>query len=288
MPNEPPCAERVALVTGASRGVGKGVATALGAAGWTVYLTGRADSGQDDRLRAAADAVTENGGVGYAAECDHHDDEQVQAVFDRISGEQGQLDLVVNNAWAHPKGFAGFSEPFWQRPVDDWDTLVGIGLRAHYVTATLAARVMVEQGSGLITNISSFGSRGYLHSVLYGMSKAGLDKMAADMAVDLADTGVTTVSLWLGLQQTGRLLSAGVAEVAGFRIADAEQPVFVGNTIDALARDPATRRSNGHTLITAELGEHYGITNDDGRQPPSHRAAFGGGPIFPAGDSNGH
>lgn len=287
MPNEPPCADRVALVTGASRGVGRGVAAALGAAGWTVYLTGRDATGPDNRLAAAADAVTTNGGAGHAAACDHHDDEQVQAVFDRIVTEQGRLDLVVNNAWAHPKGFTGFSEPFWQRPVDDWDTLVGIGLRAHYVTATLAARVMVGQGSGLITNISSFGSRGYLHSVLYGMSKAGLDKMAADMAVDLADTGVTALSLWLGLQQTDRLLAAGVEEVAGFRIADAEQPEFVGQVIQALAADPATRKSNGHTLITAEAGAHYGITNDDGRQPPSHRDAFGGGPIFPVGDSHG-
>src|SRR5699024_6156980 len=215
MPMEQPCGGNVALVTGASKGVGRGVAVALGAAGWTVYLTGRGPAGQHDRLGTAARTVTANGGTGHAAVCDHQDDEQTQLVLDRIIAEQGRLDLLVNNAWSHPTGFAGFSEPFWQRPVDDWDTLIGLGLRAHYVAATLAARVMVRQGNGLITNISSFGGRGYLHSVLYGMPKAGLDKMSGYMSVDLKDKGATALSLWLGLQQTDRLLSAGIEEFAG-------------------------------------------------------------------------
>lgn len=270
------------MVTGASRGVGRGIAVALGAAGWTVYLTGRGPAGPDHPLGETAAAVSEAGGTGHALVCDHGDDSRVRETVERVASEQHRLDLLVNNAWSHPAGFTGFAKPFWQRPVSDWDTLVGIGLRAHYAASVAAARVMVEQGSGLLANISSFGSRGYLHSVPYGVSKAGLDKMAADMAVDLADTGVTALSLWLGLQQTERLLSAGIEEFAGFRIAEAEQPEFVGRVIDALARDPATRFCNGNTLITAESGAHYGIRNDDGQQPPSHRAAFGGGPLFPA------
>lgn len=276
-----PCHGKVALVTGGSRGVGRGIAAALGSRGWTVYITGRGPAEVDDPLGAAAAAVTDNGGSGHALVCDHHDDAQIRNSLERINAEQNRLDLLVNNAWSNPPGFAGFTEPFWQRPVDDWDSLVGIGLRAHYVTSVAAAKLMVARGSGLIANISSFGSRGYLHSVLYGMSKAGLDKMAADMAVDLRGTGVSALSLWLGLQRTERLLNAGIDEFAGFKLAEAEQPEFVGRVIDALAGDPATRGSSGHTLVTAELGAHYGITNDDGVAPPSHREAFGGGPLFP-------
>ncbi|MGZ6800958.1 MAG: SDR family NAD(P)-dependent oxidoreductase, partial [Mycobacteriaceae bacterium] len=170
--------------------------------------------------------------------------------------------------------------PFWKRPVSDWDTLIGIGLRAHYVSCVEAAKIMVPQGSGLMANISSFGSRGYLHSVLYGMSKTGLDKMAADMAVDLKGTGVTAVSLWLGLVQTERVRSLGDS-FQGFSIADAEEPEYVGRVINTLAQDPALGEYNGHTLVTAEYGSEHGLTNSDGRQPPSHRPFFGGGPLFP-------
>ncbi|GAC70147.1 SDR family NAD(P)-dependent oxidoreductase [Gordonia soli] len=257
---------RVALVTGASRGVGHGVATALIDAGWIVFTTSRRGDGPDGATTLA---------------CDHTDDSAVATVFERIVADAGRLDLLVNNAWAAPKGFGGFSDRFWERPVDDWDTLIGVGLRAHYVASVHAAQVMVPQGSGLIVNISSFGSRGHLHSVLYGMSKTGLDKMAADMGTELAGTGVTAISLWLGLIRTELLLSLGVDEFAGFSLQRAEDPRFVGRVIDALASDAQLSAHNGDTLVTAELGARYGITNDDGTPPDSHRSAFGGGPLFP-------
>ncbi|WP_241249345.1 SDR family NAD(P)-dependent oxidoreductase [Rhodococcus sp. X156] len=269
-------AHKVALVTGGGRGVGKGVASALGAEGWTVYVTGR----HADRLASTAEAITAAGGAGHAMACDHHQDDQVAEVFARIADEQGQLDLLVNNAWANPDGYAGFTQPFWKRPVQDWDSLIGIGLRAHYVACVEAAKIMVPQGSGLMANISSFGSRGYLHSVLYGMSKTALDKMAADMAVELAGTGVTAVSLWLGLVQTERVKSMGDS-FEGFSIADAEEPEYIGQVINALAHDEKLRAYNGHTVITAEYGRDHGLTNSDGRQPPTHRPFFGGGPLFP-------
>lgn len=257
---------RVALVTGGSRGVGFGIARALVDDGWTTYVTSRKGSGPD-------------GAVALA--CDHTDDESVAAVFEEISTTSGRLDLLVNNAWAAPRGFGGFSDPSWQRPVDDWDTLIGVGLRAHYVASVHAARMMTVAGSGLIANISSFGSRGHLHSVLYGMSKTALDKMAADMAVELDGTGVSAVSLWLGLIRTELLLSLGVEEFAGFSLARAEDPEFVGRVIARLASDPQLPGLSGRTLVTAELGEDYGIVNNDGAQPDSHRDAFGGGPLFP-------
>ncbi|MEP9395707.1 SDR family NAD(P)-dependent oxidoreductase [Gordonia sp. VNQ95] len=257
---------RVALVTGGSRGVGRGVATALVDAGWTVYVTSRRGVGPDGT---------------HALACDHRDDAAVAEVFATISGAAGRLDLLVNNAWAAPKGFGGFSEPFWKRPVSDWDTLIGVGLRAHYVASVHAARAMVDAGSGLIVNISSFGSRGHLHSVLYGMSKAGLDKMAADMATELEGTGVTAISLWLGLIRTELLLSLGVDEFAGFSLSRAEDPEFVGRVIAALADDPALASLSGHTVIGAEYGRDHGIVNNDGAQPDSHREAFGGGGLYP-------
>ena len=151
-----------------------------------------------------------------------------------------------------------------------------------------AAAMMTAAGSGLIANISSFGSRGHLHSVLYGMSKSALDKMAFDMGTELDGTGVTAVSLWLGLIRTELLLSLGVDEFAGFALQRAEDPEFVGRVIAALARDPHLPEYNGHTLITAELGAGYGIVNNDGTPPDSHRSAFGGGGLFPPASADGH
>ncbi|WZU34315.1 hypothetical protein Rruber_03820 [Rhodococcus ruber] len=272
---------KVALVTGASRSVGKGVACTLGSDGWTVYVTARGPVGTDGPLDRTAAEVTARGGTGIAVQCDHTDDEQIQALFRRIADEQGgRLDLLVNNVWAGPPGFAGFSEPFWQRPLSDWDSLVGLGLRAHYVASVEAAKLMVPRGSGTIVNISSFGTRGYLHSVLYGISKAGLDKMAADMAVDLRGTGVTALSVWPGLVKNEAMLARGIDNFEGFSLANAETPEFVGRVIVALANDPKVNKRSGHTLITAETALDYGVVDVEGNQPDSHRGAFGGGPLY--------
>jgi NAD(P)-dependent dehydrogenase (short-subunit alcohol dehydrogenase family) len=272
--------ERTALVTGGSRGVGRGVALALAEAGWRVVVTGRGDDGRpSEALRAVAGEVDERGGHGVAIACDHRDDSAIAALFEQVD-EIGLLDLLVNNVWAGP-GLESMFKPFWERPVSDWNLLVGLGLRAHYVASHQAAPRMIERGHGLIINISSFGARGRLHSVAYGVSKVGLDKMAADMAVDLADTGVTTLSLWPGLVRTETLLSAGVEEIEGFPVAEAETPEFVGRVIRALAEDPATARRSGHTLVATEVAEEYGILDERGQRPRSHRQAFGGGPLFP-------
>lgn len=268
---------RVALVTGGSRGVGRGVATALAVAGWTVYVTGRSAQRLQGTIDAAA-AANATGSI-IPVECDHADDEHVAAVFARINSEQGRLDLLVNNVWTNPKNFLGFASTFWERPVSDWESLIGIGLRAHYVASVEAARIMVPQGSGQIVHISSFGSRAPFHTVLYGMSKTALDKMASDMAHDLRDTGVRCNSLWLGLIRTELLLSFGMDDFNGFPLDRAEDPEFVGRVIDALTADPDV--PNGATIITAEYGREHNIVNNDGQTPLSHRGAFGGGPLFP-------
>lgn len=275
-PNSP--VAPVAVVTGASRGVGRGVARALVAAGYTVYGTGRSA----ERLAAAYAEEPATGdaiGTFVPVACDHGDDAQVEAVFARVAADQGRLDVLVNNVWTNPEGFMGFGARFWERPVSDWDPLIGIGLRAHYVASCEAAKVMVPQGSGQIVHISSFGSRAPFHTVLYGMSKTALDKMAADMAHDLRDTGVRCNSLWLGLIRTELLLSFGMTEFNGFPLDRAEDPAYVGRVIAALAADPEI--ANGATVISAEYGRAQGIVNDDGQVPLSHRGAFGGGPLFP-------
>lgn len=272
---------RIALVTGASRSVGKGIALALGSDGWAVYVTARGEVGVDGPLDATARAVTERGGHGIAVQCDHRDDEQISALFARIADEQdGRLDLLVNNVWAAPKGFGRYSDPFWKRPLSDWDTLIGVGLRAHYVASVQAAALMVPRGSGLIMNISSFGTRGHLHSVLYGMSKAGLDKMAADMAVELKGTGVSALSLWPGVVKNELMVALGIEEFQGFSLANAETPEFIGRVIVALANDAGVGARSGTTLITAETALDYGVTDIEGNQPDSHREMFGGGPLY--------
>lgn len=270
---------RIALVTGASRGVGRGIAMGFGEQGATVYVTGRGPITPDSPLAGTADQIRSAGGTAVAVECDHRDDDQVTALVDRVVAEQGRIDVLVNNVWAGP-GLADH-DPFWERPLTDWDTLIGVGLRAHYVASVAACRHMVARGSGLVVNISSFGARGYLHSVLYGVSKAALDKMTNDMARELLPHGVTAVSLWPGLVRTESLLARGIVEVAGVPVAEGESPRFQGRIIAALARDPDVSRLSGQALISAEIAAHYGLTDEDGRRPRSLRDLFGGGPLFP-------
>lgn len=276
---------RLAVVTGASRGVGRGIALGLADRGWTVVLTGRGDDADrpSEALTAAAAEVEARGGRGVPVACDHRVDGDVERLFDAVDGLGPSPDLLVNNVWAGP-GLEAMMQPFWERPTGDWDLLVGLGLRAHYIASRLAARRMVARGRGLIVNISSFGSRARLHSVPYGVAKVGLDKMAADMAVELGPAGVTAVSLWPGLVRTEQLeaaLAAGIEEIEGVPIAGAETPAFVGEVVATLADDPDLADRNGHTLVVAELAAEYGITDEGGRRPASHRTIFGGGPLFP-------
>ncbi|MEO3786774.1 SDR family NAD(P)-dependent oxidoreductase [Actinocorallia sp. B10E7] len=269
---------RVALVTGGSRGVGEGIAVGLGEAGWTVVVSARDEA----RLARTARRVEEAGGRARAIVCDHGDDAQVEALIQRVGEEHGGLDLLVNNAWAGPAMDYSRPEPFWERPLSDWDLLVGIGLRAHYVATRAAAPGMVERGSGMIVNISSVGTRAYLHSTLYGISKAGLDKMTHDTALELRPHGVTVLSLWPGLIRTERLLASGRETVFGVSIKDTETPELQGRVIAALAADPSVHERTGQVVISAEAAREYGIPEPEGGVPVSPRDMFGGGPVFPA------
>ena len=266
----------VAVVTGATRGAGRGIAEALGAAGWRVYLTGRTDDpARSDGLTAAAAAVTAAGGEGIGVRVDHRDDAAVAALFEQVAAANPGLDLLVNNAAVISERLTD-PAPFWDKPLALGDVL-DVGLRSGYVASWHAAPLLLRGHSPLIVFTSSPGSVCYMHGPAYGAQKAGIDKLAADMAVDFADTPVTVVSIWMGILLTERLRRAfdGNPDALAATAEHAETPQFTGRLIDALHRDPEAKALSGQTLIGAELAARYGVTDDGGRTPPSHRAMLG-------------
>ena len=270
---------RVVVVTGASRGAGKGIAIALGGSGATVYVTGRTsregEAALPGTVYATAEAVSAAGGVGVPVLCDHADDDQVQALFDQVKAEHGRLDILVNNATSVPDGLTD-SGPFWQKPLQLTE-LWNVGMRSHYIASYFAAPLLLANKGGLVVNTSSFGGRIYMHGPAYGAGKAATDKMAHDMAVDFRPYDVAVISLWMGLLLTERTRAVFEAEPDKYAAlaGTAENPEFSGLVIDALARDPQLMEKSGKVWIGAELGTEYGVLDINGKQPPSHRAFFG-------------
>jgi dehydrogenase/reductase SDR family protein 1 len=264
-----PLAGQIAVVTGASRGVGKGAALGLGEAGATVYVTGRTIEGGriPGTVAETAEAVTALGGRGVPVVCDHADDAQTKALFDRVMAECGRIDILVNNAFAIPEG--RLHGPFWELPIDQWDTMHTVGLRSHFVASVFAAPAMIAAKRGLIVNVSSFGAKIYAISVAYGSGKAALDRMSRDMGRELLPHGVCAVSLWPGIVKTERLQIE--PERLGFDAKAGESPQFTGRAIAALAADPNRLDKSGQALVVAELAEEYGFTDIDGRRPASLR-----------------
>lgn len=271
--------ERIVVVTGASRGAGKGIAIALGATGATVYVTGRTRKEGDGPLpgtvQATAEAVSAAGGKGIAVYCDHADDEQVEQLFEQVREEQGRLDILVNNATSLHDDLTR-TGPFWEKSLaltDIWD----VGMRSHYTATWYAASLLLASGAGLVVNTSSFGGRIYMHGPAYGAGKAAVDKMSHDMAVDFRPRNIAVVSIWMGLLLTERtqLVFESEPEKYAELSATTESPEFTGRIIDALARDPQLMDKSGKVWIGAELAQAYGVTDINGQQPPSHRAFFG-------------
>jgi len=271
--------ERVILVTGASRGIGRGTAVALAAPGSTVYVTGRTTGpGQaalPGTVHETAAEIVRRGGRGVAVHCDHTRDEEVEAVFARIAREAGRLDLLVNNATAIPDELV-LPGGFWDKPLA-MQAILDAGFRSHYVASWHAARMMVPKRSGLIVMISSPGARCYMHGPAYGAGKAGIDKMAADMAVDLKKHGVAALSLWAPLTLTERSQLALKNHPGTYDafLANAAHMEFVGRLLDALLRDPRLSERSGKTHYASELAAELGVRDVDGRQPPSDRAMLG-------------
>jgi NAD(P)-dependent dehydrogenase (short-subunit alcohol dehydrogenase family) len=270
---------QVALVTGASRGVGRGIALGLGEAGATVYLTGRTvEEGRaavalPGTIHSTAAEVDRLGGRGIAVRCDHRDDAQVAALVERIRTEQGRLDILVNNVWGGYEHFFDGTEfwtetGFWTVPLARWDAMFTAGVRAHYVASVLAAPLMIEQGHGLIITISSFAGQKVDAGVAYGVAKAADDRMAACMAHELRPHNVAAVVLYPGLVRTEGVLKAA----EHFDLSNSESPQLIGRAVAALAADPDVMRKSGQVLVAAELAEEYGFTDVDGRRPTSLRA----------------
>lgn len=263
---------QVCVVTGASRGIGRGIALQLCQAGATVYITGR----HMDTLRATAEEAQSRGGKCVPVVCDSSQESEVQSLFEQVDREQqGRLDVLVNNAYAGVPGIINNNKKrFWESPASFWDDINNVGLRGHYFCSVYGARLMVPAGRGLIVVISSVGGLQYLFNVPYGVGKAACDRLAADCAQELRRHGVSYVSLWPGLVQTELLKEAVMKNnnvddpvlkqfKAGFT--SAETTEMSGRCVVALATDPNILSLSGKVLPSCDLARRYGLLDVDGR-----------------------
>lgn len=246
-----------AVVTGASRGVGRGIAIALTASGYTVHATGRTI----DRADLPASVIRHR--------CDHLRDEETAAVFERVSADGGALDLLVNSAWGGYEGMVEdgkftWSVPFWQQPLHRWTGMIDAGVRAAFVCSAQAARLMVPQRQGLIVNISFWPAQKYVGNTIYGVAKAATDKLTADTAHELRPHGVTVVSLYPGLVRTEAVLAAAGTWLD---LSNSESPEFIGRVIAALVADPRAAERSGQAIVAADAAQAYGVSDVDGRRP---------------------
>ncbi|XP_031572479.1 dehydrogenase/reductase SDR family member 1-like [Actinia tenebrosa] len=265
---------RVCLVTGASRGIGRGIALMLAKAGATVYITGR----KVETLQEVASEVESGSGKCIPVECDHSNDNDVENVFDQIKLDQnGHLDVLVNNAYKGVQSIMdNVEKPFYEQPLEMWDEINNVGLRSNYVAAYYAAKMMVPNKQGLIVNISSFGGLSYLFNIPYGVGKAANDRMMADMAIELKKSNIAAISLWPGAVKTETITAILQSDKPGSEkmiqvFKDGEDVTYAGKAVAWLAADPNVMKKSGRVLIVAELAKEYGFTDVGGAQHLSFR-----------------
>jgi dehydrogenase/reductase SDR family protein 1 len=266
---------KVAVVTGASRGVGKGIALGLGEAGATVYVTGRSVQSEDDprgSLSQTVGEIGELGGVGVPVRCDHGNDAEVASVFELVRAEHGRLDILVNNVMSTPQrrdlppGMQSQWDlhPFWEIPVSFWDAFHTVGLRSHYVASALATPLMIATGGGLIVCVSAPGAIRYVGNVPYGVGKAGIEKLVVDMAEELRPHGVASVSLWPGFIRTEDVL---LQPDVYTDLSGTFSQRFPGRAVAALAMDPNVMTKTGQRFRAADLAREYGFTDVEAGRP---------------------
>ncbi|MBW4642076.1 MAG: SDR family NAD(P)-dependent oxidoreductase [Goleter apudmare HA4340-LM2] len=280
---------KVALVTGATRGIGKGIAIALGEAGATVYITGRRLNNSDASDQVSGSlaetklVVEEAGGVCVPIQVDHSDDEQVKSLFGRIEEEQdGRLDLLVNNAYSGVQALRDANgRPFWDCEPSLWDACNNVGLRSHYLASVLAARMMTKRQQGLICTISSWGGMSYIFGAAYGAGKAACDRLVADMAVELKPDNVASVSIWPGIVGTEHIsqmaaeMAENLTDQKNSLFSDRynwETPLLTGRVIAQLAGEANLMSRTGKVQIVAELAQKYRLVGEDGECPVSLRS----------------
>jgi NAD(P)-dependent dehydrogenase (short-subunit alcohol dehydrogenase family) len=271
-------AEQVAIVTGATRGAGLGIARVLGEEGATVYVTGRSVRGAPTvpeypgSIEDSADAVSARGGRGIPVRCDHTDEAAVRALFDQVQAEQGGLDVLVCNAWAgympYPEHNDWFGQPFWEQSMERWDGMFTGGLRAHLLTARYGLPLMLPARRGLvILTTFTMGSK-YLGNVFYDVAKNGVCRAAEVLAGELEDREIAVIALTPGWVMVERM-----TELTPGQIAQTESPEYIGRAVAALASDPGVLRRSGQALAVGNLAREYGFTDVDGRQPTAYPIA---------------
>jgi NAD(P)-dependent dehydrogenase (short-subunit alcohol dehydrogenase family) len=284
-----PLTDCVAVVTGASRGAGRGIAVELGAAGATVYVTGRSTRAQPANTYASllalsgqpavpgsidetADEVEREGGRGIAVRCDHTNEADVAELFARVQREQGRVDVLVNNAWGGHESFDGvFDAPFWKHPLAHWDAMLDRGVRNHLLASRAAAPLMVSQRRGLIVTTTFWDRDRYLRgNLFYDLAKAAMNRLAFGMAEELRPHGVASVAVSPGWMRTELVLMGHQTDEAHWRdqpaLARTESPRYLGRAVAALAGDPAVLTRTGAVLRVADLARAYGFCDIDGRQ----------------------
>jgi NAD(P)-dependent dehydrogenase (short-subunit alcohol dehydrogenase family) len=279
MSAEQPLQGKIAVVTGSSRGIGRGTAVALAEQGATVYVTGRTTGEGELTIDTTARLVDEAGGHGIAVRVDHGDDDEIAALFARVGEEQGRLDVLVNNVYKIPNPPA-WGGGFWDHPVSIWDDQVGIGLRAHYVASWHAAPLLfagtlndrpggsADGPIAAIVNVSSPGGQSYHFSSSYGAGKAGLDRLGADMALELQPKQVACCTLYPGSVGTEFIMSH--AADRGTDTSHLQTPLVVGRAATALVLSEDLMDRSGSIQWVEDLGDEFGLVDEHGNPPPKY------------------